>query len=153
MSYSHSSASDCPKYHSTQRLVSITPISMYFKAAKILVYITIFAVVCTALPETASPAGPATMTCSTVATGLLCSLNESKDVRLFGRATYLNSTSLVTTAFLFNGPNALNFDTRINGTINVEFQGCAPNPGRISNTPGGQNNGESSRYFHPIIDV
>ncbi len=44
--------------------------------------------------------------------------------------------------WFFDGLDALNFDTRTTGSINVEFQGCTPNPDGFLNTPGGQISGK-----------
>lgn len=126
---------------------------MSFKAVKVLVSIAIATVACTALPQASPPAAPATVTCSTVATGLLSSLNDSKDIQLFGCEIYLNCIFPVTTGWFFDGLNALNFDTRTTGTINVEFQGCTPNPGGFANTPGGQISGKASLQMYLLIDI
>ncbi|KAF8974265.1 hypothetical protein BDZ97DRAFT_1911465 [Flammula alnicola] len=66
---------------------------------------------------------PSTVTCSTIATGLLSGTNGE------------------TVGWLFDGIDNLNFDTRTTGTVNVEFQGCTPNPGGFANVAGGQISG------------
>ncbi|PPQ90363.1 hypothetical protein CVT25_007765 [Psilocybe cyanescens] len=95
---------------------------MSFKAFKILVACAIAATKCAALPQAAPPA-PVAVTCSTIASGLLSGQNGE------------------TVGWFFDGLDALNFDTRTNGSISVEFQGCTPNPGGFANIPGGQISG------------
>ncbi|KJA30003.1 hypothetical protein HYPSUDRAFT_1062596 [Hypholoma sublateritium FD-334 SS-4] len=98
---------------------------MSFKIIKIFASCVIAALACAALPQVAPPAPPtvSNVTCSTVASGLLSGQNGE------------------IVGWFFDGLDALNFDTRTTGSINVEFQGCTPNPGGFLNIPGGQISG------------
>ncbi|KAF5322292.1 hypothetical protein D9619_000502 [Psilocybe cf. subviscida] len=79
------------------------------------------AAVAYAIPQVTTP--PTTVTCTTIASGLLSGTNGE------------------TVGWFFDGLDALNYDTRTTGTVNVEFQACTPNPGSFANTPGGQISG------------
>ncbi|KAF9482088.1 hypothetical protein BDN70DRAFT_875556 [Pholiota conissans] len=74
-----------------------------------------------AAPQTTTP--PPTMSCTTIASGLLSGTNGE------------------TVGWLFDGLDNLIYDTRTTGTLSVEFQACTPNPGGFANTAGGQISG------------
>ncbi|KAF8196471.1 hypothetical protein BJ912DRAFT_955327 [Pholiota molesta] len=75
-----------------------------------------------AIPQTTTPPDTA-ITCTTIATGLLSGTNGES------------------VGWLFDGLDALNYDTRTTGTVNVEFQACTPNPGGFANAAGGDISG------------
>ncbi|KAF8955621.1 hypothetical protein BDZ97DRAFT_2080473 [Flammula alnicola] len=78
-----------------------------------------------ALPQVTPPT---TVTCTTIASGLLSGTNGE------------------TVGWGFDGIDDVVYDTRTTGTVNVEFQACTPNPGGFANIPGGQISGH---FFLP----